>query len=45
MEIGEFPSKKIFGSVCGSVSHLVNMKLVSNDTNSKGVILTTYERQ
>ena len=33
--------KKLFGST----SHPVDMKLVSNDTNSKGVIMTTYEPQ
>jgi dihydrofolate reductase len=33
--------KKLFGSI----SHPVNMKLVSNDANSRGVILTTYERE
>ena len=33
--------KKLFGIT----SHPVNMKLVSNDTNSKRVILTTYEPQ
>ena len=33
--------KKLFGST----SHPVNMTLVSNDTNSKGVIMTTYEPQ
>lgn len=31
--------KKIFGSV----SHPLNMELVSSDTNSKGVVMTTYE--
>jgi dihydrofolate reductase len=31
--------KKLFGSA----SHPVNMELVSNDTNSKGMITTTYE--
>jgi dihydrofolate reductase len=31
--------KKLFGST----SHPVNMKLVGNDTNSKGVIITTFE--
>jgi len=33
--------KKLFGSI----SHPVNMKLVSNEATSKGVILTTYERE
>ena len=33
--------KKLFGSF----SHPANMKLVSNDTNSKGVIMMTYEPQ
>jgi len=33
--------KKLFGSI----SYPVNMKLVSNDANSRGVILTTYERE
>ena len=33
--------KKIFGSI----SHPVNMKLVSNDATSKGIIMATYEHK
>jgi len=29
--------------LCGSTSHPVNMKLVGNDANSRGVVMTTYE--